>query len=149
VTAFTVQPGALLARGVCRSLMAAGAMPMMEFTPAPGLRVDVIALAPDGGVVIVECKSGLPDFRADTKWRGYLPWCDRFYFAVDNAFPEEVLPAEEGMIRADAHGAEIIREATARPLAPARRKALTLRLARKAMGNLRLMLDPACAVVEV
>jgi hypothetical protein len=129
--------------------MAAGAMPMMEFTPAPGLRVDVIALAPDGGVVIVECKSGLPDFRADTKWRGYLPWCDRFYFAVDNAFPDQVLPAEEGMIRADAHGAEIIREATARPLAPARRKALTLRLARKAMGSLRLMLDPACAVVEV
>ena len=142
MTAFAVQPGALLARGVCRYLMGAGLMPVTEFAPAPGLRVDVIALAPDGRIIIVECKSDLADFRADAKWQGYLAWCDAFYFAVDDRFPLEHLPPDEGLIVADAYGGEIIRDASPRALAPARRKALTLRLARKAAERLRLAVDP-------
>jgi hypothetical protein len=142
VTAFAEQPGALLARGVCRYLMGAGVMPVTEFVPAPGLRVDVIALAPDGQIIIVECKSDLADYRTDAKWQGYLAWCDVFYFAVDDRFPSEHLPPDEGLIVADPYGAEIMRDASPRTLAPARRKALTLRLARKAAERLRLAVDP-------
>lgn len=149
MTAFADQPGALLARGVCRHLLDRGAAPVTEFVPAPGLRVDVIALDAQGQVIIVECKSGLPDFRSDAKWPGYLDWCDAFYFAVDEAFPVEVLPDTEGLIRADAWGAEVLRPATPRPLPAARRRALTLRLARKAAERLRQVLDPGAPVTDI
>jgi hypothetical protein len=143
VTASADQPGALLARGVCRHLLAMGHAPVTEFVPAPGLRVDVIALDPAGQVIIVECKSCLADFRADLKWQGYRAWCDGFYFAVDEAFPLDVLPEDVGLIRADAWGAEVLRPAPLHPLAPARRRTLTLRLARKAAERLRTAVDPA------
>lgn len=149
MTALVDQPGGLLARGVCRHLLDRGAAPFTEFVPAPGLRVDVIALDAQGQVIIVECKSGLPDFRADAKWPGYLDWCDTFYFAVDEAFPVDVLPPREGLIRADAWGAEMLRPAVPRPLAAARRRALTLRLARKAAERLRQVLDPGTPVTDL
>ena len=135
-------PGALLARGACRLLIDLGFAPVTEFVPARGLRADVLALGPKGEVWIVECKSGLADYRSDRKWQGYLDWCDRFFFAVDAAFPEEVLPPDHGLIRADAWGAELVRESPLAPLAPARRKALTLRAARAAAERLRRALDP-------
>ena len=137
------QPGVLLARGVCRLLIDLGFAPVAEFVPARGLRADVLALGPKGEIWIVECKSGMPDFRSDRKWPGYLDWCDRFFFAVDEAFPDAVLPPEQGLIRADAFGAEILRDpAEPRALAPARRKALTLKAARVASVRLRMALDP-------
>jgi hypothetical protein len=145
VVAFAEQPGTLLARGVCRWLADAGAAPLTEFVPARGLRVDVMALQSDGAIVVVECKASLADFRADAKWRAYLPWCDAFYFAVDADFPVEVLPADEGVILADAFGAEIQRPAAPRKLAPARRKALTARFAVTAALRLRRLLDPGMA----
>ena len=46
-----------------------------------------------GRFVIVEIKSSLADFRADTKWPDYLPHCDFYYFAVADDFPVDVLPA--------------------------------------------------------
>ncbi|MGM0583472.1 MAG: MmcB family DNA repair protein [Pseudomonadota bacterium] len=141
-------PGALLARGVCRHLIDLGFAPVTEFAPARGLRADVFATGPRGEVWIVECKSGLADYRADRKWQGYLDWCDRFYFAVAEDFPTEVLPAEHGLIRADGWGAEILREAPESPLAAARRKALTLRAARAAALRLRGALDPGAAALS-
>jgi hypothetical protein len=141
MAAFADQPGARLARGVCRWLTDQGAAPVMEFSPAPGLRVDVIALGADGAVWIVECKASVADFRADAKWPGYLDWCDAFFFAVDAAFPLD-LPAQAGVIRADPFGAALERPAPPRPLSPARRRALTLRLARAAAARLRRALDP-------
>ena len=69
-------------------------------------------------------------------------WCDRFYFAVDEAFPAEVLPDGHGLILADAWGGEILRDGPEAPLAAARRKALTLRAARVAAARLRGALDP-------
>jgi hypothetical protein len=147
MTAFSDQPGALLARGVCRCLIAAGGAPVTEFAPAPGLRVDVIALGADGAVTVVECKASLADFRADAKWTGYLDWCDAFFFAVGADFPVEALPASEGVIVADAWGAEVVRAAAPRRLAPARRRALTLRLARTAADRLRRALDPGAAAL--
>ena len=71
------QPGHRLARGVARMLLASGHAPLLEFVPAPGLRVDVISVAPSGEIWIVECKSCRADFVGDRKWQGYLEWCDR------------------------------------------------------------------------
>ncbi len=130
-------PGQLLARGVARHLLAHDFASLSEFVPGPGLRVDLMALGPRGELWIVECKSNRADFMSDRKWQGYAPWCDRFFWAVDADFPDEILPAETGLIRADAHGAEIARWPDPTPLAPARRRALTLRFAR--VSTLRLL----------
>lgn len=139
---FAETPGARIARGVCRWLSDGGAAPLTEFSPAPGLRVDVAALGSDGTVSVIECKSSLADFRADLKWRGYLPWCDAFWFAVGPDFPMEALPEEEGVLVADDWGAEPLRAPKPRPLAPARRRALTLRIGRAAALRLRRFEDP-------
>lgn len=148
MTAFAEQPGALLARGVCRHLLALGHAPLTEFVPAPGLRVDVIALDPKGQIAVVECKSGLADYRGDAKWPDYRAWCDAFYFAVDADFPLPVLPDDVGVIRADAWGGEVLRPAPLHPLPPARRRALTLRLARKAAERLCLLRDNGAALAQ-
>jgi len=137
-----LQPGQRLARGVSRHLRARGFAPLAEFVPAPGLRVDLIALGADGEVWIVECKSSRADFATDHKWGGYLAWCDRFFWAVDADFPVEILPEGAGLILADAHDAEILRLPAPAPLAAARRKALTRRVARTAAERLARLLDP-------
>lgn len=136
-------PGQRLARGVSRLLRDCDFAPLLEFSPAPGLRVDVMALGPRGEIWIVECKSCREDFASDRKWGGYLPWCDRFFWAVDAAFPVEVLPEAAGLILADAYSAEIARPAPETPLPAARRRALAQRFARTAAGRLSLLLDPA------
>ena len=138
----SLQPGQVIARGVGRHLRALGFATLTEFAPAPGLRVDVLGLGERGEIWIVECKSCRTDFAADRKWRGYLPWCDRFFWAVDAAFPAEILPPEPGLIRADGYDAAILRIPEATPLAGARRKALVRRFARTAALRLAEALDP-------
>ncbi|MEM9430478.1 MAG: MmcB family DNA repair protein [Pseudomonadota bacterium] len=133
--------GQLLARGVCRHFHSLDIACLTEVVPSRGLRVDVMALDAKGAVWIVECKSSRADFRADRKWRGYLPWCDRYFWAVDADFPEHLLPDESGLIRADGYGAAILREGPHQPLAAARRKALTLRFARAAAFRAARALD--------
>lgn len=137
-----VPAGQLLARGVCRHLGRLGFAPLVEFVPARGLRVDVMALGPRGEIWIVECKSSRADFMSDSKWRGYLEWCDRFFWAVDSRFPVELLPEESGLIIADAYDAEIVRTPGEARLAGARRKAVTQKMARNAAERLRALLDP-------
>jgi hypothetical protein len=139
-------PGQRLARGVCRHLRGRDFATLTEFVPAPGLRVDVIAVGPAGEIWIVECKSSRVDFVSDQKWAGYLGWCDRFFWAVDAGFPAEVLPDEAGLILADAYDAEIQRWPSETPLAGARRRALTRRFARTAAVRLGLLLDPDAPV---
>lgn len=136
-------PGRRLARGVARGLRALGFATVEEFPLATGLRVDLMALGPKGEVWVVECKSGLADFQADRKWGGYLEWCDRFFWAVDTDFPTGILPADTGLILADAYDAEILRIGPETLLAPARRKALTRDLARTAALRLQALRDPA------
>jgi hypothetical protein len=135
-------PGQRLARGVCRALRALDFATLCEFVPASGLRVDVIGLGPHGELWIVECKSSRIDFLTDCKWGGYLEWCDRFFWAVDADFPTELLPADAGLILADAWDAEIQRWPDASPLPAARRRALVQRFARTAAGRLGLLVDP-------
>jgi hypothetical protein len=132
----------LLCRGVCRALTDLGYAPLPEFRLASGRRADIFALSDRGEAVIVEIKSSLEDFCADHKWPEYQPWCDRFYFAVAESFPQELVPEECGLMIADAWSAVILREAPVRALAPARRKALTLRAALAAAARLLRLTDP-------
>lgn len=136
------QPGQLLARGLCRHLRSHGFVGVLEFVPTRGLRVDVMALGPKGEIWIIECKSCRADFQADHKWQGYLEWCDRFFWCVDGDFPLDILPPETGLIIADAYDAQIVGYGPATPLAAARRKALTLKLARTTAQRLQDHVDP-------
>ena len=132
----------LLCRGVCRALTDLGYAPLTEFRLASGRRADIFALSDRGEAVIVEIKSSVEDFRADHKWPEYQPWCDRFYFAVAEGFPGELVPEECGLIVADAWSAVILRDSPVRALAPARRKALTLRAALAGAERLLRLTDP-------
>ncbi len=142
-----MQPGQILARGVCRFLIDEGMAPMTEVSPVRGLRTDVTALAPNGEIWVVECKSSVADFRSDSKWEGYLDWCDRFFFAAPPDLPDDLLPDGHGLMIADGYGAEIVRPAEKRALAAARRKAQTQRIARVAALRLRALADPGVAAL--
>jgi len=141
-------PGQRLARGTARHLTGHGFACLTEFVPVPGLRVDLIALGAKGEIWVVECKSGLADFRADAKWQGYLAWCDRFFWAVGSEFPVDILPAGTGLIRADDYDAAIISHGTENRLAPARRAALTRRVAQQAALRLARLSDPMLAGLQ-
>ncbi|KZY32564.1 hypothetical protein A3731_21880 [Roseovarius sp. HI0049] len=142
ITTETMMPGQMLARGVCRHLASHDFVCVEEFTPERGRRVDVMALGPKGEIWVIECKSSRADFMSDGKWEGYLGWCDRYFWAVDEAFPSELLPPDTGLIMADAYDAEIIRMAPEDKLPPARRTALTRRFARHAARRLQALRDP-------
>jgi hypothetical protein len=136
------KPGQLLARGVCRHLAALDFVSVEELVPARGLRVDVMGLGPKGEIWIIECKSSRADFQSDAKWLGYLDWCDRYFWAVDQDFPSELLPDDTGLIIADAYGAEILRMGQEAKLAPARRKVMTAKFARHAALRWHAARDP-------
>lgn len=122
----------LLMRGTARLLLDLGITAIAEFTLPCGRRADLAGLGPKGEMVIVEVKSGVQDFRTDEKWPDYFAWCDRFYFAVSDRFPADMLPEQTGLIIADGFGGAVVRESPVAKLAPARRKALTLKFARNA-----------------
>jgi len=119
-------------RGAARLLVDLGYAPLTEVTLPNGRRADLMALSAKGELVIFEVKSGIEDYRVDRKWGEYLPYCDRFAFAVAPEFPREILPEEPGLIVCDGFGGAVLREAPVSPLAPARRKALTIAFARLA-----------------
>lgn len=137
-----LQPGQLLARGVTRHLVSYGFACVEELVPTRGLRVDVMALGPKGEVWVVECKSSRADFMTDTKWQGYLEWADRFFWAVDENFPTDLLPEGTGLIIGDAYGAEMIRMGPETKLAPARRKVMVQKFAFHAARRLHGLRDP-------
>ncbi|WP_226779031.1 MmcB family DNA repair protein [Oceaniglobus trochenteri] len=140
------RPGQLLARGVCRHFLGHDFVTVEELIPAPGLRVDVMALGPKGEIWIVECKSSRADFTGDRKWQGYLEWCDRYFWAVDDSFPTELLPDETGLIVADPYDAEIIRLGPETRLAPARRRVMIQKFARHAALRWHGARDPGLAL---
>ena len=128
-------------RGAARLMADMGYAPLLEVGLPNGRRADVMALGPRGEIVICEVKSGVEDYRVDRKWGEYAPFCDAFFFAVAPEFPADILPDHPGLIVADGFGGAVVREAPRTPLAPARRKALTLALAR--LGAMRSFRDQA------
>ncbi len=130
-----------LTRGVSRLFRDLGLAPMAEFRLPNGRRADIAGLCPKGRLVIAEIKSCEADFTADQKWEDYLPFCDEFFFAVTTEFPRALLPAGEGLIIADGFGAAVVRASPVRTIAPARRKAMTLRFARQAAARCAFLLE--------
>ncbi|HVL40648.1 MAG TPA: DNA repair putative endonuclease MmcB [Brevundimonas sp.] len=128
-------------RGAARLMVDLGYAPLLEVGLPNGRRADVMAIGPRGDIVICEVKSGIDDYRVDRKWGEYGPFCDAFYFAVAPEFPSDILPEHPGLIVADGFGGAVVREAPLTPLAPARRKALTIALAR--LGAMRTLRDQA------
>lgn len=132
-------------RAAARLTRALGWAPLHEVALPNGRRADILALRPDGGFVCVEVKSGVPDFMADGKWPDYRAFCDALFFAVDEDFPLGLIPPEVGLIATAGLDAEVLREAPAHPLAPARRKALMQRFAMLAACRLENLADPVDA----
>ncbi len=141
-----LKPGQLLARGVCRHLASLDFVTVEELVPSSGLRVDVMALGPKSEIWIIECKSSRADFQSDHKWEGYLEWCDRYFWAVDEAFPTDLLPDGTGLLIADGYDAEILRMAPEAKLAPARRKSLVQKFARHAALRWHAARDPGLSI---
>lgn len=131
-----------ICRGVVRVLAAHGLTSISELPLPNGRRADVVGLAPDGAIWIVEIKSSIEDFRSDFKWPEYRDYSDRLFFAVLPAFPVEILPEDAGLIVADRYGGEIVRAAPELRLAAPRRKQMTLKIARAAASRLCVQLDP-------
>ena len=125
-----------ICRGVLRLFADMNFAGVTEMTLANGRRADIAAIGPSGEITIVEVKSSVADFRTDAKWPEYRPFCDRFYFAVGQGFPNDLIPPQAGLIIADGFGGAILRQPEPTPLAAARRKAVTLRFARLAANRL-------------
>ncbi|HXT08314.1 MAG TPA: MmcB family DNA repair protein [Roseiarcus sp.] len=135
-----------IARGARRLLRARGLSTLTELALSDGRRADIVALAGDGTLLIVEVKSCVADFRADHKWREYAAHCDRLYFAISEATPVAIMPQEAGLILADRFGAAILRDPEPHPLAPAKRRAMLLRFACAAADRLHRLVDPETEV---
>ncbi|NNF80116.1 MAG: MmcB family DNA repair protein [Rhizobiales bacterium] len=136
------ETAAAIQRGTGRMLRQAGFAWIPELPLVTGRRVDIIAVNKTGLISVVEIKSSVADFRADNKWHEYRDFCDRLYFAVTPDLPQEILPADAGLIVADAYGAEVLKEAPEHKVSAARRKAVLLRFARAAALRLHDVHDP-------
>jgi len=137
-----------VARGVARLFLRAEMTPLAEVPLGNGRRADIMAIDAKGCITIVEIKVSRADLMGDMKWPFYLDYCDRFFWAVPCGFnldpfeTEAFRPDVAGLICADRYDAAILREPALRPLAGARRKAETLRFARRAARRLWGDLDP-------
>lgn len=134
-----------ICRGVLRLFADMNLAGVTEMTLANGRRADIAAIGPSGEITIVEVKSSIADFRSDGKWPDYRPFCDYFYFAVGHGFPKDLIPDETGLIVADGFGGAVLRNPGRTPIAPARRKAVTLRFARLAANRLNFGAEPIAA----
>ena len=135
----------LIRRAAARLCLHLGWFPVHEVPLPNHRRADILALRNDGGFACIEVKSGPRDFLADGKWPEYRAYADALFFAVDQDFPQALLPAETGLIVAYGRDADLVREAPPHPLAPARRRALLQRFAMLAAGRLAAAEDPEAA----
>ncbi len=135
-----------VARGVTRLFGRRDWFGMCEVPLPNGRRADMLALDSKGFLTIVEIKVSKADLLGDAKWRDYLDYCDRFFWAVPQHLcsildDEHFLPGEAGLLVADRYDAAVLREAALVPLAAARRKAETLKFARRAARRLSSQVD--------
>ena len=139
---------AAVARGTTRLLQALGCTTLCELGLPSGRRADIVALGRTGELWIVEVKSSIADFQADSKWRDYHRHCDRLFFATAPEVPLTIFPATAGLIVADRFGGQLVREAPEHRLPAATRRAMTLRFARAAAHRLQALLDPTAPAGE-
>ncbi|MEY4953511.1 MAG: hypothetical protein RL299_1935 [Pseudomonadota bacterium] len=137
-----------VARGICRLFARNDVWCLPEMPLRNGRRADLMGIDAKGQLVIVEIKVARGDLLGDAKWTDYLDYCDRFYWGLaphlDRACMEDAsfLPERCGLIVADGYDAEILRPAATVPLAAARRKVETERLARAALRRQLGLTDP-------
>lgn len=139
-------------RGVCRWLVRAGVMPLVEVSLGCGRRADVLGVDAAGRLTLVEIKVSVADLRGDRKWPEYLDWCDRFFWGVPEGLAGVVMgdafmPARTGVLVADRYDAALVRDAPWEMVSAARRKAEVVRFARAAAGRLAWAADPEMGVV--
>jgi hypothetical protein len=140
-----------VARGVTRMFFNQDIFALCEVPLPNGRRADMMGIDSAGVITIVEIKVSRADLLGDGKWLDYLDYCDRFIWAVPAGFDlspfdgDGFHPAICGLVVADRYEAAVIREPALRRLAPARRKAETLRFARRAARRLVGDLDPGLA----
>jgi hypothetical protein len=143
-----------VARGVTRLFYRQDMLALCEVPLPNGRRADMMAIDSRGVMTIVEIKVSRADLLGDQKWPDYLDYCDRFFWSVPAGFSltpfetEAFQPDLCGLIVADRYDAAVVREAPMRKLAPARRKAETLRFARRAALRLVGNLDPGLAGLD-
>ena len=143
-----------VARGVARLFFRQDMFGLCEVPLPNGRRADMMAIDAGGLITIVEIKVSRADLLGDQKWPDYLDYCDHFFWAVPAGFALALLDLEtcgpdlSGLIVADRYDAAIVRDAPMRKLAAARRKAETLRFARRAARRLTGDLDPGLAGLD-
>ena len=146
--AFDSPAAAAVARGICRLFARNDIWCLPEMPLRNGRRADLMGIDAKGHLIIVEIKVARGDLLGDAKWPEYLDYCDRFYWGLaphlDRACIEEpgFRPERCGVIVADGYDAEILRPAATVPLAAARRKVETERLARAALRRQLALVDP-------
>ena len=129
-------------RGVARLLLRHDCMTVSEVALGNGRRADLMGLCPKGIVTIVEVKVSRADLLGDQKWTDYLDYCDRFFWAIPDTLDAgllaraDKLPERAGLIVANRYDAAVIREPASVPLNASRRRAETLRFARRAARRL-------------
>ncbi|MBX9898559.1 MAG: MmcB family DNA repair protein [Qipengyuania sp.] len=140
-----------VARGIMRLFARNDIWCLAEMPLRNGRRADLMGIDPRGHIVIVEIKVARGDLLGDGKWPDYLDFCDRFYWGVPPGLDRAPLEGDRyrpdccGIIVADGYDAEILRPAPLQPLAAARRKCETGRLARCALRRLTVAGDLQCA----
>ena len=140
-----------VARGVTRLFFNRDMFGICEVPLPNGRRADMMAIDSGGLITIVEIKVSRADLLGDCKWPAYLDYCDHFFWAVPAGFDlapfdqDGLAPESCGLLVADRYDAAVIRDAPLRKLAAARRKAETLRFARRAARRLVGDLDRALA----
>ncbi len=131
-----------VARGITRLFFRQDLFAMCEVPLPNGRRADMMAICGKGMLTIVEIKVSRADLMGDHKWPDYLDYCDRFFWAVPAGFGLDPFEQESfrpdccGLIVADRYDAAVVRPAPMRKLSGARRKAETLRFARRAARRL-------------
>lgn len=143
-----------VARGIARLFFRQDLFGLCEVPLPNGRRADMMAIDAKGRLTIVEIKVSRADLLGDRKWGDYLDYCDCFFWAVPSGFNLDLFeeaglgPDLSGLIVADRYDAAIVRDAPMRKLAAARRKAETLRFARRAARRLAGDLDPGLAGLD-
>jgi hypothetical protein len=137
-----------VSRGILRLFQRHDIFGIVEVPLPNGRRADIMAIDAAGHLVIVEIKCSRADLLGDMKWPDYFDYCDRFFWAVPGGFDiapfagAQLWPERTGLIVADQYDAEIMRPAPTEPLAAARRKAETLRFARRVARRITALSDP-------